>query len=419
MKTFFGGAIAGIFAALGALYIALNYVPLNIIAPVSSVSSTFGGATSITTIQGTDTLSSSRTVINNNFSSLNTNKVEVTDLAATTSLKNLAQVGTINTGTWNASTIQPAYGGTGSTTLSANQILLGNGTTQVGVVNGLGASGQFLTSQGPGLPPIFTTAAIDLTASYIWKGAHLFGNSSAASSSQAFPDTVAGNFVVTATTTVSGLISTTSAQIWNGLHIELPALDGASGSPLSTNGSGKLSFQAPALQSFIPPIPYSATSSLEIQMNTNTTALFYNFDFEGMKVASSSFLVSAIGTAGTMKVGIYSGDGQTLYTQGTTQSLNQTGVNSVTFSPPVVLPAGNYYIAFMPVGTADITLRAYNLDGAVGGGEADEEQRLFGVTGEPHAALTKTGLSAGTLPSTFDPTTNLGTNYVLFRLDAN
>src|SRR3990167_7376373 len=43
-----------------------------------------------------------------------------------------------------------ASGGTGSTTLSSNQVLLGNGTGNIGVVVGLGTSGQYLTSNGVG-----------------------------------------------------------------------------------------------------------------------------------------------------------------------------------------------------------------------------------------------------------------------------
>lgn len=94
-------------------------------------------------------------------------------------------VATISTGLWRvwtyhqenqlfrknigAGIFQVIQGGTGSSTLAANQILLGNGTTQLGVVDGLGASGEVLTSNGIGAAPTWQTAggsAADLQDAY-------------------------------------------------------------------------------------------------------------------------------------------------------------------------------------------------------------------------------------------------------------
>jgi hypothetical protein len=56
-------------------------------------------------------------------------------------------VGTLTAGAWNATTIGVAHGGTGATSLAANNVILGNGTGAVQAV-APGASGNVLTSNG-------------------------------------------------------------------------------------------------------------------------------------------------------------------------------------------------------------------------------------------------------------------------------
>lgn len=133
------------------------------------------GAT-ISTILGTDTLSSSRAVINTNFANLNSDKFETTGttLASLTSAASLATVGTITSGTWNGGTIGVPYGGTGSTTLSSNQVLLGNGTGNIKTVNGLGSSGESLVSNGAGLAPTWQSVGVNQASNYTWTGLHTF-----------------------------------------------------------------------------------------------------------------------------------------------------------------------------------------------------------------------------------------------------
>lgn len=55
-------------------------------------------------------------------------------------------------------TVAVANGGTGATTLAAKGLLIGNGTSAVGVTN-VGTAGQVLTSNGAGVDPSFQTAA--------------------------------------------------------------------------------------------------------------------------------------------------------------------------------------------------------------------------------------------------------------------
>ena len=176
---------------------AYNYTPLSFIEKFGPVQEQKFGTT-ITTILGTDTLSGSRGVINTNFSNLDRDKVEVgtTSVASITTLENLVSIGTITTGTWNGTTLTVVKGGTGSTTLSSDQVLLGNGTTMLKTVTGFGTSGQFLTSQGVGTAPTWTTSAIDLAGNYNWTGLHRFGNNTT------FQSTTT---ITYATTTINGV----------------------------------------------------------------------------------------------------------------------------------------------------------------------------------------------------------------------
>lgn len=73
----------------------------------------------IVTIAGTDTISGSRTTINDNFTSLNSGKIEnsTTSVASITTLSNLVTVGTLTSGSLGSgfTAVVTARGGTGST----------------------------------------------------------------------------------------------------------------------------------------------------------------------------------------------------------------------------------------------------------------------------------------------------------------
>src|SRR3990167_2681649 len=103
-----GIALLGTLASVFSIY---NYLPLDIL-QFNKPEQTFGST--ITNIAGTDTLSSSRTVINDNFSALNSTKIEnsTTSVAAITTLANLSTVGTITSGTWSGTVIAVNKNGT-------------------------------------------------------------------------------------------------------------------------------------------------------------------------------------------------------------------------------------------------------------------------------------------------------------------
>ena len=72
---------------------------------------------------------------------------------------NITSLGTIISGTWNATPITVSYGGTGNTTFTAYSVICA-GTTATGTfqnVSGLGTSGQVLTSNGTSSLPTWQT----------------------------------------------------------------------------------------------------------------------------------------------------------------------------------------------------------------------------------------------------------------------
>jgi hypothetical protein len=188
------------------------WVPIGIFDKLTTQTEEFGST--ITTILGTDTISSSRSVINTNFANLNTDKLESGSTAAALT------IGTLTLS--NALTV--ANGGTGSTTLSANQILLGNGTGGVKTPAGWGTSGFFLQSTGFGSAPVWAGASVDLAANYNWTGFHDFNAGVRLMGTSSIQASVAEKLTI------------------NGLDYSFPLSHRSTSSPLVSDGSGALSW---------------------------------------------------------------------------------------------------------------------------------------------------------------------------------
>ncbi len=220
--------LASILVSLLISFGVYNYTPISFFD--SPKNETFGSA--ITTINGSDTLSSSRTTINNNFTSLNNGKIEVgtTSVNSITTLNNLATVGTITSGIWNGTAIDVARQGTGTTSPTSNQVIIGNGASGFKVI-GFGTSGQFLTSGGNGSAPSWTTSTNDPSADYNWTGTNLFKNLNASS-------TVANPIVL------------------NGVSFNTPSSQGLNNQGLVNDGSGNLTWKTVISQQY----SYATTS---------------------------------------------------------------------------------------------------------------------------------------------------------------
>lgn len=98
----------------------------------------------------------------------------ITSLNSLTSASSLATVGTITSGTWSGTAIAVGKGGTGTTSPSTYQVLLGNGANGLTVASSTGTSGQFLTSNGTGAYPSWQTSSVNQAANYSWTGTHSF-----------------------------------------------------------------------------------------------------------------------------------------------------------------------------------------------------------------------------------------------------
>src|SRR3990167_841989 len=138
-------------------------------------------------------------------------------MSSVTTLSNLVSIGTITTGTWNASILTVSYGGTGSSTLSSNHILVGNGTGNIGVINGFGTSGQFLTSNGEATLPTWQSATVNQTLNYTWTGQHICNtqNVGIATATPATNFSVQGNALISGTTTSGNLVATSTLAVGN------------------------------------------------------------------------------------------------------------------------------------------------------------------------------------------------------------
>ena len=233
----FRTSLLTIIVSTAAAVVVYNYVPMSWFDTLPSFQKEKPFGATITTILGTDTISGSRTTINTNFTNLNTDKIEVattsvgnitalpglTTANSLTSASALVTVGTITTGRWNAGIVQGTYGGTGTSTLTAYAVMIasstGNGLMQV---SGLGTSGQFLTSQGAGTAPQWTTSAVDQALGYNWTGYHTFNIALlriASSSDLTIASSTVGRLVATTTVNFTGAtitgLSRASSTTWN------------------------------------------------------------------------------------------------------------------------------------------------------------------------------------------------------------
>lgn len=90
----------------------------------------------------------------------------LTTLSGLTTASSLASVGTITTGTWNGTTIAVNHGGTGQTSLTAHDVLVGNGTSGITQISP-STAGFVLTSNGTSADPTFQAPATSGTVTSV------------------------------------------------------------------------------------------------------------------------------------------------------------------------------------------------------------------------------------------------------------
>lgn len=175
-----------------------NFMPVAMIQSLTGSPEMTLGST-LTTINGSDTLSSSRSVINANFASLNTGKIEVstTSMPLLTTASTLSTIGTIISGIWHGTLLDVLYGGTGRASLTSNAILLGNGTSGINTTTA-GTDGQLLTYSSSSLP-YWSSPSVDGSVNYTWSGTNSWSSISTFTGPVSFSNTAS----FTGTTTSS------------------------------------------------------------------------------------------------------------------------------------------------------------------------------------------------------------------------
>src|SRR3990167_10962005 len=267
-----------------------NYLPLSALEFLQKQESKFGAT--ITTIQGSDTIKSSRTTINDNFTNLNNDKIEnsTTSVAAITTLNNLtsasslATVGTITSGTWTGSVIDVARQGTGTTSPSPYQVVLGNGALGLTTASSTGTTGQFLTSNGAGAYPSWQTSAVDVALDYTWTGEHGFTGATT-------------TFSNSTTTFNSATTTWGSGQLAIGFGTSTPSLQSGISVATSTYFAGAVGIGIATT---------SGNTNLEVKGNTilsnaSTTNLTVSNDCEGCIAYMASTSVVNVGS-GTVNI---------------------------------------------------------------------------------------------------------------------
>ncbi len=156
----------------------------------------------------------------------------------------------------------------------------------------------------------------------------------------------------------------------------------------------------------IPVYPLSAIANLTT--NVNTTGYVGMFVIPApITVNTIHVYVSNYTASGTLKLGIYSEDGQVKYIDVTTSTITAVGLKSITV-PSVLLSRGTYYIVAVPTGTSNFDIRA---------AFSDADAVMTNPTGKKVVSGTLS-VTAGTLPTTFTPTAITATqNAPFFRLD--
>lgn len=163
-------------------------------------------------------------------------------------------------------------------------------------------------------------------------------------------------------------------------------------------------------QPTIGPIGTEGLSGMSVLGNTVAHLCAFHLPYR-IVVNKISIECTSLSVAGTVKLGIYSGDGQTQLIAVTTATISGTGLITTTVGG-VTLPAGIYYLVVLGISTVSGDLRILLTNVFVSTSLLDDVATKAVYQG----VLTVT---ADTLPATFDPTALTATSNqaVIFRLD--
>lgn len=190
---------------------------------------------------------------------------------------------------------------------------------------------------------------------------------------------------------------------------------GATGAKLAVTPAKLATRISAVLPATIATVPTPAFPSFTIttQQFTGNTTLQVGKVFIPAAITANKISIRAVAfgstTTGTFKLALFSESGSTQYFSVTTGT-SADGTTMSTALSAVVIPAGYYYFALLPVGSVNQGLRYYALSSTY--------SELSDISTEPNLAGTIT-VTADTMPSTITPTaiTASTTSTVVFRLD--
>ncbi len=304
----------------------------------------------------------------------------------------ITSIGTIITGTWNATTIGVPYGGTGLTNITSGNILFGNGTSAIATNSSL----TYLSSK-LSTPTMQITSSID-NALVVNGGTTILGNFSVSGSTTIAAVNVTSE-IISSTLDVTGLTTGTSANYSNNLSVDgsttLHTITGTTLTLSSTLGVtgistlgvlnasnttlGTLGAQATTVTTL-----NAGATTLTGSLTGTSATLSSTLGITGLLTATSANFSSNVTIAGTL--GLQAITGTTLSLSST---LGVTGISTLG-----VLNAGNTIVGTLGAQATTVTTLnagATTLTGSLTGTSATLSSTL-GVTGA--TTLTSASLSS-------------------------
>jgi hypothetical protein len=244
----------------------------------------------------------------------------------------LTSVGNISSGTWGGTTITPSHGGTGLTTLTANSVLLGEGTGSLGSAS-IGTAGRILTDQGASTDPKFVvmSGGSSMTSSGVMTtlvNANLTGpiissgNATSIAGPLPFRQRVTSNVGATSGVSVSDLsVTLVSGQKYTGRYViycnQSIAIDGIFFS-LAASGASFTNFKATILA-------YNSSGSVATSTfqttSVSTTFFIGTVTGEVMMIVELALVVNAGGSL-VLQISNVSGLGTATVELGSSLSLD-------------------------------------------------------------------------------------------------
>ncbi len=249
------------------------------------------------------------------------------------------------------STVTVGEGGTGATTLTG--ILKGNGTSAFSAVT------------APSGTLVGDTDSQTLTNKTISKASNTLTGVAGSGANSDITSLSALSTALTVGQGGTGLSTLTANNllVGNGTSALSFLAPGTSGNILQSNGT---SWESAAAASVPEVETFLTRNSLQGKALTNLANNGTNYKRTTMfslpakiVVNKISITATAVGTAGTIGICIYSADGSTLLIDEVTPTISAAGSTTVTLASPVTLMPGNYYSATGCATTCNITLNSY------------------------------------------------------------